>query len=135
MDRNTLRSYRAIVFEIEQLKELIERIEASSVEPKAPKLSNAPKGKGGASDSIAQNYARLESLRSLYNRRVEELTTVAVEVEAAIEELRPLERTIMRYRYIEAQSWRKIARKVKYSEQHVKNIHWSALKKITAGKG
>ena len=134
MDKKTLSSYRAMVFEIEQLEELIARIEARSVEPKTPKLSNSPKGKGNVSDSIASNYARLESLRSMYAKKLERLTKAADEFEAVIEELKPLERTVMRYRYMEALSFKKIAKKMKYSEQHIKNIHWQTVKKITSGK-
>ncbi len=131
MDKATLRNYRAMELELTQLEELIARVEARIVEPKTAKLSAMPKGKGLASDSVSANIAQLEALRELYNERWDRIIDSRKEIENAIDGLEPIERTIMRYRYIDGLSWNQTAKKMGYSSQHIKNKHGRAIKKLT----
>ena len=131
VDKKTLSNYRAMEVEMAQLEELIARMEARILEPKTSKLSSTPKGGGNASDVIASNIARLHALRDMYNQKWDELLESRRSVESAIDNLPPKERTLMRYRYVEALSWKKIAKKMGYSEQHVKNLHLKITKKLT----
>lgn len=130
MDRKTLKDMRTLEREIQQLEELITRIQARKTEPKNQKLTATPKGKGGAGDSTGSTLVLLEKLLDRYNEKRVSLINKRIAFEDAIDSLTSFERTIMRYSYIDCLKWNQIAKKMKYSEQHIKNVHWEAVKKI-----
>ena len=130
MDKKTLQSYKAMELELEQLTELIERVDARMYDAKTTKVTLTPKGGGFSGDAVSANLALLESLRALYNRRWDALIAARTEIETAIDCLSPTERLLMRYRYIEGLGWDKVAQKLHYSRRHTTRIHGEILQKI-----
>lgn len=130
MDKKTLLNYRAMELELEQLSELIERVDARITEAKIPKLSLQPKGQGMAHDVIGANLAHLEALKEMYERRCNTISSTLMEIEEAIDGLESSERILMRYRYIEGMKWNDIAEKMKCSERDAKREHGRILQKL-----
>ena len=81
MDKKTLRNYRAMNLELQQLAELIEMIETRIYEAQTTNLTLTPKGSGFFEDTIASNLAMLESLRDLYNRKWDALIDAKKKIE------------------------------------------------------
>lgn len=130
MDKLKLRNYRDAELEIEQLEELLSRIESKITSAKVASFSNMPIGKGGKKDVIGANLARLEALRALYNRRWDALIAARIEIEESIENLAPAERSLIRYRYIEGLEWEEVAQKMRYSISKTTRMHGKILEKI-----
>lgn len=130
MDRKTLKNCRAMKFEMEQLDELILRVDARRKESKIARLTQTPKGKGTASSPVENDTAQWDFLKSIYEQRREMLAKTCIEVENLIDKLEPTERMLMRYRYIDALSWRKVAQKIHYEEQSARNLHNKILKSL-----
>ena len=72
----------------------------------------------------------LRPLRECYTKKLEELVAAQLEIERAIETLDPIERELMRLRYIDGLSWYKIMTRINYSEQQTHRIHARALIKL-----
>lgn len=131
IDKKTLQNYQAMEIELDNLCELIERIEARIVEAKTSKLSQEPKGQGVAADMIGANIVRLESLRDRYIKRCEDLNNTIREIENAINDLSPRERTLIRCKYIEGMEWEDIAKRIKLrSARQAQRIHGNILENL-----
>jgi len=72
----------------------------------------------------------LRPLREFYAAKLGELTQAQLAIERAIETLKPTERALIRYRYIDGLPWHQVAVKISYSEQQTHRIHSSALQKL-----
>ena len=73
----------------------------------------------------------LQPLRECYAKKLEELVAAQLEIESAIGTLDdPVERTILRLRYIDGLSWYKIMTTINYGEQRTHRIHARALIKL-----
>lgn len=130
MTKKALLNYRVLEQEVEQLAELIERVETRIIEAKTSKLSQEAKGGGMASDVIGANLAHLEGLRDMYLKRSDDLAAAVIEIEKAIDCLEPTERLLVRYRYIEGLDWAEVATKIGYSHRHTTRLHGVILQKL-----
>jgi DNA-directed RNA polymerase specialized sigma subunit len=65
-----------------------------------------------------------------YTQKQEELAAMQLRIEEAIESLDPVERTIIRMRYIKGDSWTKIGFAIHYSRSSTFEIHKRALEKL-----
>ena len=130
MDKKTLKNYQDMETELDNLGELIERIEARIIEAKTSKLSQEPKGQGVAADMIGANIARLESYLDMYIKRCEDLRDAIWEIEKTIDRLAPRERTLIRCKYIEGMEWEDIGKKLKCSPRQAKRLHGGILENL-----
>jgi DNA-directed RNA polymerase specialized sigma subunit len=71
-----------------------------------------------------------DKLIAYYVKKQNELATMQLRIENAIESLDPTERMILRLRYIESESWTKIGFAVHYSRSAAFEIHNRALEKL-----
>lgn len=105
----------------EQLREAATRITAQiGKEPKSTERH----------DKLAEYAARLDTLDQLYTGKLLELEAQLRLIEMDIDGFPKQQRTILRLRYIDGLSWRKVARESSYSEKHVFKIHEAALRKM-----
>lgn len=72
----------------------------------------------------------LRPLREFYAAKLEELTQAQLCIEHAIETLDPVERDLIRLRYIDGLPWHRVAAAINYSEQQTYRIHGEALQKL-----
>lgn len=76
------------------------------------------------------DQATLQPLQECYTKKLEELVTAQLEIERAITVLDPVERELVRMRYIDGLSWYKIQTRINYSEKQTHRIHARALIKL-----
>lgn len=131
MIEETLRNYRAIKAELEQLAEWLEEIEATLLYPKPQRLTGMPsaptKDNDGALVSMAARHMELQ-LR--YTAKQAELHQAILDAENAIETLNPIDRRILRYKYFEGLTFEQIAEKMHYSRQGITKRHRQALDRL-----
>lgn len=72
----------------------------------------------------------LQPLLELYRKKLDALVERQVRIEQAIDSLEPVERDLLRYRYIDGMEWHQVANKIHYSQQQTYRLHEKALKKL-----
>lgn len=114
MTEKMLKNYAVQKAEILQLKKLL----------KSTQGYTAP---GGTGDEIAQLCAEM------YAEKLKRLKRELASIEAAIDGLDdPVERIIIRERYLVGSSWTRVARLINYSRTATFEKHRSALNKLQA---
>ncbi len=90
------------------------------------------KGELAALEALSRKIERhgSDELCRLYERKREGLTADLRHIEEVIEGLGPVERTLMRLRYIEGLEWHQVADRIHYSWQQTHRIHKQVLIKI-----
>lgn len=93
-------------------------------------LSGMPGG-GATGNQVERGVEELEAARAKYNATKVELQAARDELSPMVDALEsPLQRTVMRMRYMDGHSVREIAYMLLYSEQHVFRVLDQAEKKI-----
>lgn len=78
-------------------------------------------------DPMAEYMAKLDELERDIGKTILRLESEIQRIETEIETLQPREQMIIRLRYIDGLSWRKIAARTHYAERHCKRLHKTAL--------
>lgn len=107
---------------------IAERMESirASVTLSSPSLDGMPHG-GEYHDRMAEYMAQLDELERDIGKTILRLESEILRIETEIETLQPREQMIIRLRYIDGLSWRKIAARTHYAERHCKRLHKTAL--------
>jgi DNA-directed RNA polymerase specialized sigma subunit len=129
MTKEQLKSYQALMRELEGLRTQIKTLAAKIRGVSAVTLSDMPKPttKGDQSDGIC----KLADMQGLYESKVKSALEEMADIEQAISQLEdPIQRTLMRYRYIEGLEWEKICVKLNYSWRQIHRIHSMALNNL-----
>lgn len=92
-------------------------------------LTGMPHGSDGH-DRMMAYVARLDELESRYADLITEQAEARLKVELALIALPEQQERVLRLRYIEGFSWRKISRKTHYSEPHLYRISEAALRRL-----
>ncbi len=108
MTKEQLRNYRNIKKEYRQIEQRLRQLE----------------------DRPEREEEVLQPLREFYTEKLKELVEAQLCIEKAIEILKPVERDLIRYRYIDGLPWHHIAVKIAYSEQQTHRIHSHTLQKL-----
>ena len=106
MTKEQLRQYRSIQIEIRQLERRMIELEQNG------------------------NYDIVHPLHDLYREKLVGLVKGQMKIEKAIEELNPIERELMRLRYIDGADWTEVAATIHYEWTQTHRIHAKALAKI-----
>lgn len=77
-----------------------------------------------------KDWAEIKALEEKYCELYKDLFNRQLEIENKINNLEPIERIILRYRYIDGMRWEKIFRLIHYSQKQTFRIHNNAIKKI-----
>lgn len=133
MIEETLRKYRAIKKELEQLEEWLEEIEAEMFYPKPQRLTGMPSAPTKDNDGALVNLTtRHMELQRAYMTKLAELQQAILDAEDAIETLNPIDRRILRYKYFEGLTFEQIAEIMHYSRQGITKRHRQALDRLAA---
>ena len=128
MTLEDLKRCRQLRLEGEDIREEIEPLR-SAIESTTPKLSGMPRG-SAESDKLAEYMVRLETLLGkLYDTQVR-YENEYYKMKEAIEALEPIQRRVMRMRYMQGLKWEDIAKKMHYSDFHCRRIRKAALKHL-----
>lgn len=118
--------------EAEQIERAIQRLEAEMYHPKTAKLDKipgaAPYNAGGPTERLAVKHI---DLLDRYQEKLADLRAEVLRIEEAIESLEPIERMLMRCRYIDGLTWEEVAVAISYSWRQTHTIHSNALNKLS----
>lgn len=127
MDKATLRQYISIVKEIEQLETERETILARL--QGAVQYDGMPHSRDVA-DPVGNTVAKLGELKTLLDKKLDELADLRFAIENAVAELPSEERRLMRLRYIEGKTWEQVGVEMCYDYRHVLRLHGQILLKL-----
>lgn len=130
MTKEQLRQYINIKREKEQLEQYLEELETLMTSPRAQTLDGMPFNPSKGESIVELLAIKHLEIKNLYRAKVKELAEALCAIEKAIETLEPLERTLMRLRYIEGHKWEEVAVAIDYSWQQTHRLHKSALEKL-----
>lgn len=113
------------------LQEQLDALHDIEQSPKIQQLSDMPKGSLSDRD-LSDIMVRIEQLQEKIDDRIVTSIKIQLEIEEYI--VRniddPIEAAIIRKRYIELKHWSLIAREMKYSVSHAKNVRTKCIKKL-----
>ena len=108
--------------QIESLREQLTSIHSQSFDGIA-----APTGE---SDKIGEMIANLSNLQTLYIRESNQIMKEMIELEKLMNTLEPIERLMLRKRYVECKPWKQVCVEMNYSYRGILNVHSKALQKL-----
>jgi DNA-directed RNA polymerase specialized sigma24 family protein len=123
-----LRTLRDRHSRIDSLKERIERLR-SAMEIGSRQLKLAP-AKTSLRNRLEEDMAKLDELERQLIGEIAALEQAAQAAERLLDRLPAQQQRIMRLRYVDGLSWRRVARRAHYTEKHCLKIHRAALKRI-----
>jgi DNA-directed RNA polymerase specialized sigma subunit len=134
LEKSDLKSYRALMREVQQIRDQLRVLETSLYSPKGQRFSSTPRAASGPKKTMDDAVAGHIKLEALYRSQLAEKENRQYCIEWAITtNLDTPERLVMRFRYIEGRGWPAVVRemeKLGYSERTVYRLHGSALLKL-----
>ena len=134
MEKSDFKNYRALVIEVQQLKEQLAVLESSLYSPRGQRFSSTPRVPSGDRSTMDGAVDRHLRLVALYQEQLAEKEAQQLAVEQAIESLADTpERVVMRELYIAGRSWPSVINKMQklgYSERTTYRLHGFALYKL-----
>lgn len=129
MTKVELQRHYYLAKEAEQIKIKLNQLRAQKDNVKSPIIDGMPKqmSNGSSIESLIVKYAELENS---YKAKLFEIAEEQMKIEDAIDSLEPIERTLIRYRYIDHLKWENICILMNYSWRQVHNIHHRALQNL-----
>lgn len=127
--KRRLYRYLDLKRERDQIAEELRTAEGTATSPSSPNLDGMPRA-SGYGDAMVGRVSEIISLRELYERKRDEISDAMLAIEDAIEGLEPVERTLLRYRYIYGMTWEKVSVAMNYSWRQTHKIHARALDKL-----
>ena len=127
--KHRLHAYNDRKHELQQLEQQVEQLEVTITAPRGQAMDGMPKGSGGG-DAMAAVVAELVGLKEKYMAKMRQLLKAQAEVEELIDSLEPVERSLMRCRYIDGLPWESVCVVMNYSWRQAHRIHGRALNKL-----
>ena len=128
--KKRLKHYLDIKEEAAQIQELRDAL----LDPKGANLDAMPRSSGPGNPVEAARKQR-EALAREYDRKLEELAAEQAFIEAMIEGLIPIERKLMRHRYLEGLTWEKVCVEINYGWTNTHEMHGRILDKLVQQYG
>jgi hypothetical protein len=133
--KRKLYKYTDVRDECEQVAQQLEQLRATAESPRIQALDGMPHGSGGGGDAMTGLVAELVGLQEKYKAKLHRLNAALAEVEDMIGSLEdPVERRLMRYRYIDGLIWEEVCVKMSYCWRQTHNIHSQILDKLVAAE-
>ena len=131
MTKEELNKYTETKREIEIIEDKIEYLKEKKTSIKSMVITDMPRGSNSENDRLGILLGEIEELINIYNEKQIRLIKKQIEIEEAISILDdPIDRNIMRLRYLEGMKWEKICVEVNYRWAQVHRHHKSILEKI-----
>lgn len=132
MTKEFLRAFRAKVRESRQLREQLLEMETRIYSPKGQKLTSTPRNPGSGGHTMDDLAMVHIELMDRYRQKLVEVEQEQIAIERAMEILEPVERMVIRYRYLDLMGWEEVADRVHYGWTQTHKIHGKALRKLEA---
>lgn len=130
MTKEELNEYKDIKKELNQIQFKLKELEERKTSIKSMVISDMNVQTSHTNNSIEDLLIKIEECMEMYNKKEVALYNKQLEIENCINSLEPLERIIMRLRYIDGYTWEEICTKVNYRWNGIHKIHRKILSKI-----
>ena len=130
MTKDDLKEYTSIKKELKQIQFKLKELEERKTSIKSMIISDMNVQTSHNNNSIEDLLIKIEECIEEYNKKEIKLYNKQLEIENCINNLEPIERIIMRLRYIEGKTFEQIAVDLNYSWRHTIRIHGKILQKI-----
>lgn len=131
MTKERLRQYTYLIKEIEAQKERLAQIEASLLHPKQSIRGDGMPHSNYAVDRMAIAIANKIELEEIIIKNIKKAQQEAAAIERAIQTLdNPLDRELMRLKYLDGLTWEEVAETLCKSRQWVTVLHGKILQKL-----
>lgn len=126
-----LKEYQDTSKEIRQIEEIIREkwLKLSSLT--SPQITDMPIAPNYDKDKLGRQFAEFDELNRMYSQKLEQLNAKQINVEQAIENLKPKYRRLIRLKYINGLSSEEIARESYYSKRHVDRLIKQGIEKLS----
>lgn len=128
MTKDRLRQYKDMQAERDQLRHLLDTLEAGKGDPRRQRLDGMPTGKGGKGGALERGYESRETVREVWQAKEAELSRELLAIEHALDSLPSRERRVLRCYYVQGMTWEQVCVETAYSWRQVHRIHAGALK-------
>jgi len=115
---------------IKEMEELQSEINSLYITLRSPVITGMPGAHSAEPDKIGNVVAKIQEKEVRLIARLDALIEEEKGIEQDFEMLDPVERAVMRYRYIQGIEWEEICVKMRYSWQHIHRIHKNILEKL-----
>lgn len=132
--KKLLHSYRDLLAEYKQISLELEKVETLMTAPKGSNMDGMPRG-SGKGDPLLAVVAQHITLQEKYKLQLVKLAAAQALIEDMIESLEPMERRLMRCRYIDGMTWEEVCVAIGYSWRQTHNIHARILDTLVAQYG
>ena len=130
MTKERLRHYTYLIKEIEAQKERLAQIKASLLHPK-PSIGDGMPRSNYAADRMATAIANMIALEEAIMENIIKAQKEAMAIEKAIQTLEaPIDRELMRLKYLDGLTWEEVAERLGRSRQWVTVLHGRILQKL-----
>ena len=123
--KHRLKRYQAIKREAAQIQELRDAL----LDPKGANLDAMPRSSGPGNPVEAARQQR-EQLARDYDRKEQELLAEQAYIENMIEGLEPVERMLMRHRYLDGMKWEHVCVEINYGWSQTHEMHGRILDRL-----
>ena len=129
MTEAELKEYINIKRERDQLRDMLDEIEATLYHPKIQHMTGMPSNVSDGNRQEDLIFKHID-LQERYRAKIEELAARQLEVEKAIDALLPPHRMLLRYRYIDGLTWEQVSDRIHYSWRQTHRLHREALQML-----
>lgn len=128
--KEELRHYADLVKERDDIIERICRKDSAIKSASIQHITGMPRAEGNNVDKIGRAVAQIERLKELYYTKLVEIEATLFKIEKAISKLDPLERRLIRLRYIDCKAWEDVCYELGYEWANTHRIHARILRKL-----
>lgn len=126
MTRQDLKNFRKLIIERASLQNQIKELD-TQIQHITPSYGTQPRG--GKSGDNADKILKLVELKKNYEDKNNSIADGQIKIEAVINQLAdPVERTVLRFRYISNMSWADIQIAINYERAQTFRVHTKAIK-------
>ena len=128
--KHRLQNYIRLSQEVDQISEQVLSLRQTMYSIKSSSdMSHIPAGSGN-SDKIGSVVAKIADLENNYLHKIDNLIQEQRDLEKIIEKLEPVEKLLIRARYIECNSWEEVCLTIGYSWRQTHRLHSNVLIKM-----
>lgn len=129
--KKKLATYYQMAEELKDVEAEMEELEDLMTAIRAQVITGMPRG-STVGDPTSSMAVKLASLKEHYDRLRDQELDRRLEIETMLTCLEPIERRVIRLRFLEGLPWRSVSQKILYSETQTRRFYEQGLDKLVA---
>lgn len=128
MTKEELNNYTELCREIKNIEEKIQYYTEKKTSIKSQMITDMPVSSIGENDRLGMILVKIEELLKVYYEKEAELLEKRIEIENVLDKLKePVDRNIIRLKYLEDNTWEKVCVMLNYSWNGIHKRHRKIL--------